>query len=220
MIANTDSIGVHGPTKKPSLMRVRVIAGIVFLALAGISVVCAYLASTSAYNSVLPDAWDFTPVERVIKPLPTHEAAGVTVMLMSEDVQKFRNFLAHDVARHGGYKPSAYRRYVVPIWYYEELRSLELEQSAYADFDASTYVDWTAKMSGIPDRTDPDNLVRINVDVDKRISLLSWRPSSSWIVLPFWLIMPFSFIAAIVAVTYVFSPEQYALTSRRQQETD
>ena len=203
MAAHTNSISGSAPTNEPPMMRARVIAGIVFLALAVITAVSFYMGWSSMETAAFQDAWDFLPQERGLRPLPTQEV-DVTVMVLTGDEYNLKNFLANDVARHGGYWSSGRTNFVAPLWYYEELRSLELEQSDSADFDASTYVDWTEKMVGIPDKVEVDNFAKINVYWDVRSGLL---PGKSWfLAVPMMVIAIFAGVAALVSLMVVFSP--------------
>ena len=119
-------------------------------------------------------------MERGFRPQSAN-AANVTISTLSGDRARFMNFLAHDAARHGGYVESRHLRvsvdYVVPHWYYEELRGLALEQSERTDFDASAYVDWTKKMAAVPEMTEDGNLTTVEVGFVSRSYLL---PGKSW----------------------------------------
>ena len=174
--AHTNFARHSAPTVKPIGMRARMIAGVVFAMsfIVLLSVTCVTALDLKA--TALPDDWPRLEKERRFRPDPVH-TANVTISARFRDIPRFMNFLAHDAARHGGHVESLRRTsvdYVVPRWYYEELRRLEFEQSASTDADSSIYADWTKKMAAIPDRTEDGSLTTMEVGFVGQLHLIPW----------------------------------------------
>ena len=215
MNATTYTNSAHWRAMRDESVRARnrMIAGIVFLMSLGTFATAIYMGVSLATTAEMPDDWNRVSPAQELLPIPTHKSR-VEVRTLLGDRTRFNNFLTHDVTRHGGHRDyvNGRRVYVTPRWYYEELRALEFEQSASVDFDASIYVDWAKKMSGIPDRTEADYLVEIKVYFDTQSNALPWVGGAFETML---FLIAIGGIAGVV-LTYTF-PVVFQSQGREQQ---